>query len=67
MNKLGLGLGVILLLAALGAAPMPLATTFTNPTRTVIIYPNLLFAVPLLLLSILLILYGVTAEKTGMD
>ena len=63
MNKLGLGLGVILLLAALGAAPMPLETTFTNPTRTVTIYPNLLFAVPLLLLSILLILYGVTAEK----
>ena len=64
MNKLGLGLGVVLLLAALGAAPMPLETTFTNPTRTVVIYPNLLFVVPLLLLSILLILYGVTAEKS---
>ncbi|HKM49881.1 MAG TPA: hypothetical protein VJZ75_01750 [Candidatus Bathyarchaeia archaeon] len=63
MNKLGLGLGVILLLAALGAAPVPLETTFTNPTRTVVIYPNLLFAVPLLLLSVLLILYGVTAQK----
>jgi len=64
LNKLGLGLGVVLLLAALGAAPMPLETTFTNPTRTVVIYPNLLFVVPLLLLSILLILYGVTAEKS---
>jgi ABC-type transport system involved in multi-copper enzyme maturation permease subunit len=65
LNKLGVGLGVILLLAALGAAPMPLVTTFSNPTRSVTIYPNLLFAVPLLLLSVLLILYGVTAEKKG--
>ncbi|HMK84241.1 MAG TPA: hypothetical protein VK503_11030 [Candidatus Bathyarchaeia archaeon] len=64
MNKLGLGLGIILLVAALGTAPMPLVTTFSNPTRSVTIYPNLLFAVPLLLLSTLLILYGLSAEKT---
>jgi hypothetical protein len=50
------------MVVALGAAPMPLETKFSNPAHTVVIYPNLLFAIPLLLLSTLLLLYGVTAE-----
>ena len=65
MNRLGLFLGVIVLVVSLAAAPMPLTVTLQNPARGVVIYPNLLFAVPLLLLSVLLILYGVTAEKTA--
>jgi len=59
MNKLGFILGVLMLLAAIGLAPMPLNITLANPTRVVTLYPNLLFAVPMLLLAILLVLYGV--------
>ncbi len=60
MNKLGLALGVIIVVMALGAIPMPLLITLSEPTREVVIYPNILFAVPLLLLGALLLLYGVT-------
>ena len=58
MNKLGLILGVLLFAVAAAAAPMPLNESIPNPTRVVTIYPNLLFAVPLLLLATLLLLYG---------
>jgi hypothetical protein len=54
-------LGTLLVFAAVGAAPMPLETVLRNPTRTVVIYPNVLFAIPLILLGSLLLLYGVTA------
>lgn len=65
MNKLVMLLGLLLVFAALAAAPMPLASTMSNPTRTVIIYPNVLFLIPLTLLGSLLILYGVTAERSS--
>jgi hypothetical protein len=42
---------------------MPLTTTFENPARSVTIYPNLLFAVPLILLGALFLLYGVTVKR----
>ena len=48
---------------ALGAAPMPLTVSLENPTQTVTIYPNLLFAVPLVLLGALLLFYGVVTGK----
>ena len=63
MNRLGLLLGVVVLAVVLVAAPIPLIVTLQNPTRDVTIYPNLLFAVPLILLAALLLLYGVTAEN----
>ncbi|HUK27636.1 MAG TPA: hypothetical protein VLV31_04365 [Candidatus Acidoferrales bacterium] len=47
-----------LLAVAVAAAPMPLNVTLQDPTRVVTLYPNLLFAVPLLLLAVLLLLYG---------
>ena len=65
MNKLVMLLGLLLVFAALAAAPMPLASTMSNPTRTVVIYPNVLFLIPLALLGSLLILYGVTAERSS--
>ena len=63
MNRLGLLLGVVVLAVVLVAAPIPLIVTLQNPTRDVTIYPNLLFAVPLILLAALLLLYGATAEN----
>jgi peptidoglycan/LPS O-acetylase OafA/YrhL len=63
MNKLGIILGVLVLAIALAAAPMPLTTTLQNPPRSVTIYPNILFAVPLILLGVLLLLYGFTVKK----
>jgi hypothetical protein len=63
MNKLGLMSGIILLIIALGVSPIPLAISLSDPTREVVLYPNVLFAVPLILLSALLLLYGVTADK----
>lgn len=63
MNKLGTILGLVVLAAAFAAAPMPLSVTLQNPTRTATIYPNVLFAVPLILLGVLLLLYGSTATK----
>jgi hypothetical protein len=62
MNKLALILGAIVLAIAIGSAPMPLKETLVNPTRNVTIYPNVLFAVPLILLGALLVLYGITAS-----
>ncbi len=68
MNRLGLFLGAAVLAIVLVAAPIPLVVTLQNPARNVTLYPNLLFAVPLILLAALLLLYGATAdnrEKTG--
>ncbi len=62
MNKLALVLGAIVLVTAIGLAPMPLNETLADPTRNVTIYPNVLFAVPLILLGALLLLYGVTVS-----
>jgi len=55
--------GIILLIIALGVSPIPLAITLSDPSREVVLYPNVLFAVPLILLSALLLLYGVTTDK----
>ncbi|MFI5450144.1 MAG: hypothetical protein ACHQ03_10340 [Candidatus Bathyarchaeia archaeon] len=63
MNRLGLFLGAAVLAIALIAAPIPLVVTLQNPARNVTIYPNLLIAVPLLLLAVLLLLYGATGEN----
>lgn len=63
MNRLGLFLGAAVLAFVLVAAPIPLVVTLQNPVRNVTIYPNLLFAVPLILLAALLVLYGATAEN----
>jgi len=62
MNKLGIILGMLLLAVSFAAAPMPLKMTLENPEREVIIFPNLLFAIPLILLGVLLVLYGITAQ-----
>jgi peptidoglycan/LPS O-acetylase OafA/YrhL len=63
MSKLAIILGVILLALALGTAPMSLTVTLENPARNVTIYPNTLFAIPLILLGSLLLLYGITVKK----
>ena len=63
MNKLGLMSGVVLLIIALGVSPIPLTITLSDPAREVMLYPNVLFAVPLIFLSALLLLYGVIADK----
>ena len=63
MNRLGLFLGTAVLVVVLGAAPIPLVVTLQNPTRNVTIYPNILIAIPLILLAALLLLYGLTAEN----
>jgi type IV secretory pathway protease TraF len=63
MNKLAIMLGVITLVVALAAAPMPLAETPQNSTKSVVIFPNTLFVVPLILLGTLLLLYGATWKK----
>ncbi|MGA2461816.1 MAG: hypothetical protein ABSF82_10380 [Candidatus Bathyarchaeia archaeon] len=65
MNKLGAVLGFIVLAIALVASPMPLVKTLQDPPRQVVIYPNLLFAVPLMLLGALLLLYGMTADTSA--
>ena len=64
MNKLVILLGILLVIVALGVAPIPLETILRNPTRTVVIYPNVLFAIPLILLGSLLLLYGLTTETS---
>ncbi len=61
MNKLGIILGVVVLLVAFATAPIPLTVTLQAPSRNVVIYPNLLFAVPAILLGALLLLYGTIA------
>jgi hypothetical protein len=63
MNKWGIILGIVVLVIAGAAAPMPLIVSLENPPRNVTIYPNLLFAVPLTLLGALLLLYGAVAGK----
>jgi len=63
MNKLGSILGVVVLAVAGAMAPMPIGVTLQSPARCVVIYPNLLFAVPLLPLGELLLLYGVTEKS----
>ncbi len=63
MNRLGLFLGAAVLAVVLVAAPIPLVVTLQNPTRNVTIYPNILIAIPLILLAALLLLYGATAEN----
>lgn len=65
MNKFVSLLGALLVFVAVGVAPIPLETILRNPTRTVVIYPNVLFAIPLILLGSLLLLYGFTAETSG--
>jgi len=70
LNRAGLFLGAAVLAVVLVAAPVPLVVTLQNPARNVTIYPNLLFAVPLILLAALLLLYGATAENrenTGLE
>jgi len=63
MSRLAVILGIIVLALAIGAAPMPLTITLENPTRNATIYPNVLFAVPLILLGSLLVLYGLTVKS----
>jgi hypothetical protein len=63
VNKFGILLGFLVLVVALLAAPIPLMVGLQNPARSVVIYPNLLFAVPLILLGALLLLYGATTGK----
>lgn len=63
MSKLAVILGVVVLAIAIATAPMPLTVTLENPTRSVTIYPNALFAVPLILLGSLLLLYGITVKN----
>ena len=62
MSRLAIVLGIGVLLVALAAAPMPLTETLDN-SRHVVIYPNLLFAIPLILLGALLLLYGFTSKS----
>jgi hypothetical protein len=62
MSRLAIVLGIMVLAIAFAAAPMPLSETLDN-SRHVVIYPNLLFAVPLILLGVLLLLYGLTCKK----
>ena len=64
MNRLAIALGIVVLVIAVAAAPMPLSETLDS-SRHVVIYPNLLFAVPLVLLGALLLLYGITSGKQG--
>ena len=62
-NRLGIILGILVIAIVLVTAPMPLVVSSGNPSRTVTIYPNLLFAVPLTLLGVLLMLYGIVVER----
>lgn len=63
MSRLAIILGIVVLAIAFGTAPMPLTITLEEPARNATIYPNVLFAVPLILLGVLLLLYGVTAKQ----
>ena len=65
MIKFVILLGALLVFVAVGVTPVPLETTLRSPTRTVVIYPNVLFAIPLILLGSLLLLYGLTGETGG--
>ena len=63
MSRLAIILGIVVLAIAFGTAPMPLTITLEYPARNATIYPNALFAVPLILLGVLLMLYGATAKQ----
>jgi peptidoglycan/LPS O-acetylase OafA/YrhL len=63
MNRLAVTLGILVLAIAVGTAPMPLTLTLPDPASNVSIYPNVLFAVPLMLLGALLLLYGTTVDS----
>jgi hypothetical protein len=63
MSKFAVILGVVVLAVLIAAAPMPLTITLENPTRSATIYPNVVFAVPLLLLGSLLLLCGITVKN----
>lgn len=65
VSRLEFILGLVVLGLAFAAAPMPLILTLQNPTRYVTLYPNVLFAVPLILLGVLLLLYGITVKPPG--
>jgi len=62
MSKLAVVLGVMVLVLAVALAPIPLTVTLENPSRNVTTYPNTLFAVPLILLGSLVLLYGITVK-----
>jgi NADH:ubiquinone oxidoreductase subunit 6 (subunit J) len=61
VNKLGILLGAVVLAVSFAVAPMPMIVNLQNPARDVVIYPNVLFAVPLILLGALFLLYGASA------
>lgn len=63
MNILGIVLGAALVAFSFAVAPIPLTVTLENSARNAVIYPNVLFAIPMILLGVLLILYGATATK----
>jgi hypothetical protein len=63
MSKLAILLGVVVLAVSLGLTPIPLTISLQNPSRNVLIYPNLLFAIPATLLGAFLLLYGAVARK----
>jgi len=63
MNRLAVILGVVVLAVAFGTAPMPLTVTLEQPARNITIYPNMLFAVPLILVGTLLLLYGFAVKN----
>jgi hypothetical protein len=67
MNRLAVIVGTAVLAVAIGTGPMPLRMSLKDPARNVTIYPNVLFAVPLILLATLLLLYGITlkADSSG--
>lgn len=62
MSRVAIVLGIVVLVIAVAAAPMPLSETLDN-SRHVVIYPNLLFAVPLVLVGVLLLHYGLTSRE----
>jgi hypothetical protein len=63
MNKLAVILGVVVLAVAFGTAPISLTVTLEQPARNITIYPNVLFAVPLILVGTLLLLYGFAVKN----
>jgi uncharacterized membrane protein YidH (DUF202 family) len=63
MSKLAVILGVAVLAIAVAIALMRLTVTLENPSRNVTIYPNALFAMPLILLGSLLLLYGIAVKN----
>ncbi len=60
MSKPIFTLGLVLLVFSMFVAAMPLGVTLQDPARQVTIYPNTLFAVPLILLGTLLLLFGLS-------